>query len=315
MTHIGPEWEALLARVRLEAAGAEGHDGTAVAEWLGAPDGFELPAPRSEAAAAFEPYMSLLHAYQRLNRSLSEALYRRSYDEGAPLLSSDFGDWAVGSLVREAYLDLHLASAAFWAGLDIQVMCLLRQMAELTWRALIVAAEPRVADEWWQTSVAGAGAGKRADLDKHLWARHFRPARQIKLVGDIEARLDGLCANRADEHARETIGTLSRIYKLLSGPAHGGSELVYTSVMRGAGGWMVEDPFSRLGEPTDLGLTLLAAALNLQARFWRYFPRAAFRPAPSLSSEEATLVRAAEAVNAVVERDYRESLRKGIAED
>ncbi len=298
-----PYWEQLLERVM---AAPELGDG--VAELLAAPDDVSLPLAVDEASEAFEPYMSLLRVYQRLDRALSEVLYRRAYNEEPPLLGSDFGDWAVGSLAREAYLDLRLAATAFVSGLDLQAMCLLRQMAELLWRALIVVGDPHVADEWWESVVASAETGERARIEKRLWSRHFRPAQQIERVGEIEARLDGLSAEAAEDHERKAIVTLSGIYSLLSGTTHGGSDLVYASVTRGTGR-LSEDPFERLGVPNELGETAVRASLHLQWRFWHYFPRAAFAEATPPDTGLGALLRAAPALNDLLLRHYGEHMR------
>lgn len=304
-------WEELLDQLRYERTQDEiagRGSGAFAAEWLATRDELSLSLPREHDTQAFEPYLSLLRIFGRLNRGLSELLYRRSYLEQAPLLGSDFGDWAVGSLAREAYLDLRLAGSAFYNGLDLQAMCLLRQMAELAWRALIVAGDPSVADEWWASIVASAESGERDKLEKGLWQRHFRPAALLRHVTDIEARIDGLEGGAAEAQKREVIGRKAAIYSMLSGTAHGGTELVYASVVRGTGPKLPEDPFTSLGTPTDLGRELVSGALYLQARFWRYFPRAAF---PEVAAEpvspetpEGALVLVAHAVERFVERRY-----------
>lgn len=293
-------WEQLLAYVREDA-----DLGDPIAERLEGADGFTVRLPeQAESSAEFEPFLSLLRVYQRLDRALSEVLYRRSYNEEPPLMRSDFGDWAVGSLAREAYLDLHLAGAAFAGGLDLQAMCLLRQMAELVWRALVVVADPEVADEWWASVLASTGTGERVRIEKQLWAKHFRPAKQIEDVGRIEARLLGLDPRSAEVYAKQAIRELSDIYSLLSGATHGGTDLVYASVTRGRV-FLPEDPFESLGEPTELGKRLMRAALYLQGRFWRYFPLAAGFPLPGLGdSPDAALLAAAPALNALLRSRY-----------
>jgi hypothetical protein len=320
MTDDATGWESFLAHVR-DAPLAADQDasrelGGFAADWLAAAEPFPTALPARHGADALEPCLTLLRAYQRLNRALSEVLYHRSYHEDTTLLTSDFGDWAVGSLARETYLDLEVAVTTLLGGLDLQAISVLRQMAELSWRALVLAGDPGVADEWWEAIVASAGSSaERRRLDKRLWAQHFRPAQLLRHVAEIEARLDGLTDEAAEYHVSNTIRSLGRIYTLLSGTTHGGPDLVYASVVRG-GGKLPEDPFEALGEPTDLGRSLVRAALHLQYRFWRYFPRAAFpsaegstpaRPSAETNdadAEEAALLLAIRAVDLVVVTKY-----------
>jgi hypothetical protein len=335
MTEQLTQWDGFLALVRATPLVEDLDTGRALAslaaDWLAPSDPFPAsPSPAAQDASTFEPYVTLLRAYQRLNRALSQVLYERSYHEDANLLASEFGDWAVGSLARESYLDLELAAAALLGGSDLQAMCLLRQMAELSWRALVLAGEPAVADEWWETLLVSTETGERHKLDKRLWAKHFRPAQLLRGVAVIEARLDGRTGEAAGEHEREAIAHLGAIYTLLSGTAHGGTDLVYASAVRGRGGRLPADPFELLGEPTELGLRLVRAALYLQYRFWHYFQRAAFPPsAPgegpvalvppprcpdaAQDPEESSLLLAMRAVDLVVERHFGEYLRAAAA--
>lgn len=282
MSDLVSRWEELLDELRQQRTGQDPARTREVsafaADWLAAGEDVALspPPPGDRAGDAFEPYLSLLRIFGRLDRALSDMLYRRTYAEEPALLGSEFGDWAVGSLARETYLDLQMAALAFYNGLDLQAMCLLRQMSELSWRALIVAAEPEVADEWWESIVGGTESSERTRLEKRLWQRHFRPAAMLRHIAEIEARLEGAEGEAAEALKRETIARESAIYTLLSGTTHGGAELVFASAVRGTGTRLPVDPFARIGQPTDLGTQIVTAALHLQTRFWRYFPLAAF---------------------------------------
>lgn len=304
--------ERFLAHIR--AAGGED-----VARRLAAPDPLDCATDPAQLAAV-GPSLTLLAAYARLHRRLSEVLYRRSYAEREPLLARDFADWAVGSLSREAYLSLHLVGVACASGLDIQAMSLVRQVAEFDWRALLLVADPEVARLWWD-SLAGAG-GKRAQqiAERQLYREVFFPAELMRRVARAEAELDGLSGEAAEEAARATDRVLEHVYyKLLSGSAHGGSDVIYTSIMRGDAEPPL-DPLARLGRPSELGVSLLRVALFLEDDFWRRFPRAAFGGTVSPAAEGAEadpsaveLFRAVGAMNRVVSDEYRGWLWSGEA--
>ena len=266
----------------------------------------------TRATEAFEPYLSLLRLFGRLNRGLSDLLYRRSYEELPPLLGSDFGDWAVGSLARETYLDLRMAGSAFYNGLDLQAMCLLRQMAGTrVARARSSPANPR-----WPTS----GGRRSSRAPRAASARSSRsgcgsatsdPRRCCATSPRSRRASTEPRARRRETLKREIIGRKSAIYSLLSGTAHGGTELVYASVVRGNGTRAARGPV-RPPRPADRPRprNSSAAALYLQQALLALLPARRASPAASANSRcrrrrpRAGLVMTACAVERLLETHY-----------
>lgn len=266
---------------------------------------------------AFEPFLLLLRAYQRLNRSASQLLLRYSASGATPVLGSDFADTTVASLLREAYLDVDVAVGLALSGMDVQTATIMRHLLDVYWKAMVLVNEPSHADKVADVAFADSYSAHKRAAAKH-WSS-LNPGALLAEVVRIEVELDGIEESEKEEARSSRLAELKRLYyDWLSNVAHGSGFMVALSTYRSQTGRPEDappDPFAAIGLPTARGRRDVSLLLSSVWRFWNYFPRIlmprtggealmGYLPpaSPAIDSEAAMLRLGVIALNGTMER-------------
>jgi hypothetical protein len=224
---------------------------------------------------ALEPFLTLLRAYQRLNRSASQLLLARGYAGAPPVLQSEFADTTVASLLREAYLDIDVAVDLAIHGMDVQTATIMRHLLDVNWKAMVLVRQPSHAAKLADVAFADSYSSHKKAAAKH-WSS-LNPGALLSEVVRIEVDLDGVEASEREEAISSRMSELKRLYyDWLSNVAHGSGFMVTLSTFRSATGRTADappDPFAAIGQPTARGARDVSLLLSTAWRFWNYFPR------------------------------------------